>query len=304
MPKIARGRGTGASSVTSASAYGSPSAWSWSSVARRSTTVSRFMTNEMISSSRTWPARGRSVPGGRKVVSRIRARLRVRARQRTGTAYVTLDAPTSALPLNATRRRSERRPPTRERRTRSRLANVQVRGRPSAASVRSRRRPRGRLTVSTRRPRQAVAGVSPVGGRSEPATSRITKPPCLRATPPATGGCERTGKPNSGSARRRAGVTTTAGGRERAAAVAGGGGGGGPVGGGGGAGAAGAEGGGGWPPGRRRRGPPRAPAAGALARPPRRRFGAAAPRGGPGAKFGPPIAWAITPADPTATTVP
>ena len=69
MPKIARGRGTGASSVTSASAIGRAVGGVRSPVARRSRTVP--VANATTSSPRTSPAVGLGRAGARNVASRI-----------------------------------------------------------------------------------------------------------------------------------------------------------------------------------------------------------------------------------------
>src|SRR4051812_4855416 len=68
MPKIARGFGTGASSVTSASLWTGPSAAERSPLARRSRTVP--FANATISSPRTSPATGSDCPAGRNVAKR------------------------------------------------------------------------------------------------------------------------------------------------------------------------------------------------------------------------------------------
>src|SRR3954466_1912094 len=68
MPKIARGFGTGASSVTSASLWTGPSAAERSPLARRSRTVPSA--NATISSPRTSPATGSDSPAGRNVAKR------------------------------------------------------------------------------------------------------------------------------------------------------------------------------------------------------------------------------------------
>src|SRR3984957_9151563 len=75
MPKIARGRGTGASRLTSSSNHERPSTGVASGSDRRSSTVSCSCayanTRSLPSSLRTSPARGVVEPGGRKVVRRI-----------------------------------------------------------------------------------------------------------------------------------------------------------------------------------------------------------------------------------------
>src|SRR5215213_3742572 len=70
MPKIARGCGTGASSVTSSSAQSGPPAGLRSPLASRSRTDVPSP-NATTRSSRTSPACGSRAPGERKVVSRI-----------------------------------------------------------------------------------------------------------------------------------------------------------------------------------------------------------------------------------------
>src|SRR4051794_27651498 len=69
MPKIARGRGTGASSPTSPSAYSGPSADAVSPAASRSATVPEE--NATTRSPRTSPARASPEPGGRKGARRM-----------------------------------------------------------------------------------------------------------------------------------------------------------------------------------------------------------------------------------------
>src|SRR5262245_18052036 len=68
MQYTAPGRGTGASSVTSASGHASPDAGVRSPLASRSTTVAP-PPNATASSPRTSPATGASAPGGMNVAS-------------------------------------------------------------------------------------------------------------------------------------------------------------------------------------------------------------------------------------------
>src|SRR3954469_11102080 len=74
MPKITRGWGTGASSLTPESGYASPSAGVRSPDASRSSTVPDE--NATISSPRTSPATGSELPAGRKVASFMRRNTR------------------------------------------------------------------------------------------------------------------------------------------------------------------------------------------------------------------------------------
>src|SRR5919197_4845822 len=73
MPKIARGLGTGASSVTALRSCAAPSAGVRSPLARRSSTVPPE--NATTWSPRTSPAIGSVLPSGRKVASFIAVRL-------------------------------------------------------------------------------------------------------------------------------------------------------------------------------------------------------------------------------------
>src|ERR1700722_12225462 len=73
IPKITRGLGTGASKVTSARANAGPSVTVKPESRRRSSTVSRASEKATIRSSRTTPARGSELPGGRNVARRIAA---------------------------------------------------------------------------------------------------------------------------------------------------------------------------------------------------------------------------------------
>ena len=149
---------------------------------RRSSTVSRLRTNEITSSSRIWPARGSSDPGGRKVVRRICARLGVPPR-----------AHQQRLPIVA----PTRSPRARRRRARARTltdgphepargglderALVSARERDEAKAVRRVRASRRRLRLR--------CGVGSAGPRGAALPMVINRPPGRQArTPRRRGG--------------------------------------------------------------------------------------------------------------------